>query len=216
MEDNKNNQKVSASDVQKNMINAFEWVQGIYDESIKLLKDTVKYFQDDKRILMVKNPPIEELGGGCPYTYMLASYLAVGSDKIKTDKIGVIGVSLVDKNNRPFPRIVLGSIKLKESMNIETWQKKKKSGWRAQYLLLDCIHSEKFDEENVFIKPTKIKGTVCGNKVVSESFTHVPLASINNLETLYYLLDEATLFFQEGEEPEKLISIITELRDKAI
>ncbi len=212
MED-KNNTTRTASDEQEHMINVFEWVQGIYDEAKKLLEDTVKYFQDGKRILMVKNPPIEELGGGCPYTYMLAQYLAIGSDKIETDKIGVIGVSLLDKNNKPFPRIVLGSIKLKESMNIETWQKKKKSGWRAQYLLLDCIHSEKFDEKNVFIKPSKIEGTVCGHKVASESFTHVPLASINSLDTLHCLLDKATPFFQKGEETDDLKVKITELRE---
>jgi len=219
MEDKENDQNASASKVQDDMITAFEWVQGIYEESKKLLKAIVTHFEE-KGILMVKDPPIEVLNSHSDYTYVLAQYLVVSKEK-ETTIIGVTGIRYFDEKKKPSPRLILEYIKLDRSIGKESFSKRK-MGWGAQYLINGC-RSKNDDEANVFIalsKPEKWQPTTTGKadsyKVDSASFTHVPLASINNLDTLHKLLDKAQPFFQEGKGTKELEDKIIELRAKVI
>ena len=218
MEDKENDQNASASKVQDDMITAFEWVQGIYEESKKLLKAIVTHFEE-KGILMVKDPPIEVLNSHSDYNYVLPQYLVVSKEE-ETTIIGVTGIRYFDEKKKPSPRLILEYIKLDRSIGKKSFSKRK-MGWGSQYLIDEC-RREKDDKKNVFIplskkewKP-KTTGKADSYKVDSASFTHVPLASINNLDTLHELLDKAQPFFQEGKGTKELEDKIIELRAKVI
>jgi hypothetical protein len=227
MENKENDQKVSASKVQGDMINAIEWIQGIYDESYKLLEAIVTYF-DDQGILMVK-PPIEKTNSkktnSRDYTYIFAQYLIVGSPSRKeTNIIGAVGISLFDGNDKLFPRLLMSYMKLNKNIDLKElkkqYGKKGKKGSNAQYLILELLSDLKKndDKANVFIPLSKKdwRPKTIGNrdiyKVDSAFFTDVPLASINSLDTLSDLLKSATPFFQEGKMDKELEDKVKELR----
>ncbi|MCL5878336.1 MAG: hypothetical protein M1428_00860 [Deltaproteobacteria bacterium] len=220
MENNESDKEAKeiVSKVQSDMINAFEWVQGIYDESYKLLKAIVTHFQE-KGILMVKNPPIEMSNFKSYYTRILAQYLVVSKEK-ETTVIGVTGIRVFDEKEKPSPRLIFKYIKLDRSIGKESFEQRK-MGWGAQYEIVKC-KSINDDEANVFITLSKEKwrpkttGKADNYKVVSASFTHVPLASIDSLDTLHALLESATPFFQDGIAEAKLKNKVQELRAQVI